>query len=114
MGGVAAADPSGVMALSAVGLKGVGLVSRLFGKSLSIEELKLQITVGLRDLGVRCPSIRMTVIIDDTDRLEPGEAVELLRMVRKVADFPYVTYVICFDGNILSKQVENVLQVEDG
>src|SRR6267142_1101742 len=59
MGGVAAADPSGVMALSAVGLKGVGLVSRLFGKSLSIEELKLQITVGLRDLGVRCPSIRM-------------------------------------------------------
>jgi len=114
IGGLAAADPSGVMALSAVGLRGVGLVSRLFGKSLSIEELKLQIILGLRELGVRREGIRITVIIDDTDRLEPGEAVELLRMVRKVADFPFMTYVICFDGNILSQQIENVLQVEDG
>jgi predicted KAP-like P-loop ATPase len=55
---------------------------------------------------------RFTVIIDDLDRLEPAEAMEILRLVRKVADFPAITYIICFDRDVLAKQVEKALQLD--
>jgi len=115
VGGLATADASGTVALSAVGLKTVGIVSKLFGAGTpSLEKLKSEIISELKALQLQRPDIRFTVIIDDTDRLEPDEAVELLRLVRKVADFPFTAYLVCFDSEILSKQVANAIKIEDG
>ncbi|NOJ39819.1 P-loop NTPase fold protein [Bradyrhizobium australiense] len=69
---------------------------------------------GLNAVGKLLPNVRFTVIIDDTDRLEAYEALELLRLARKVADFPFVTYVFCFDANVLSQQVNHGLGIQDG
>jgi hypothetical protein len=57
---------------------------------------------------------RLIVTIDDIDRLEPAEAIEALRLVKAVADFPNVVYIACFDRNILSEAISQKLGVSDG
>lgn len=56
----------------------------------------------------------LVVVIDDVDRLEPSEIVEVLRLVRSVADFPKITYVLAFDHDIVSHAIEVAAQVSDG
>jgi hypothetical protein len=57
---------------------------------------------------------RIVVTIDDVDRLEPREVGELLRLVRSVADFPNVSYLLCYDATILKHAVEKATGVGDG
>jgi len=57
---------------------------------------------------------RIVVMIDDIDRLEPQEAVEVLRLVQSVADFPNVTYVLCYDRMRLEENVASVVKVSKG
>ena len=57
---------------------------------------------------------RIVVAVDDVDRLEPREVAELLRLVRSVADFPNVTYVLCYDGDTLAASVKTATGVSDG
>ena len=54
------------------------------------------------------------VFVDDVDRLDPDEIVELLRLVRSVADFPNVTYVLCYDTEIVSQAISTALKVNSG
>jgi hypothetical protein len=112
--GAAHIDPTGSTALAATGLKTAGLLSRLFGKEESLDELKLRIITGLHGLHKQRQNLRFTVVIDDTDRLDSVEAVEILRLIRKAADFPYVSHVVCFDVRILSQQVSTALSIKDG
>jgi len=56
----------------------------------------------------------LVVVIDDVDRLEPSEIVEVLRLVRSVADFPKITYVLSYDQDIVSHAVEVAAQVRNG
>jgi predicted KAP-like P-loop ATPase len=57
---------------------------------------------------------RIVVAVDDVDRLEPREVAELLRLVRSVADFPNVTYLLCYDGATLAKSIQTATGVADG
>jgi hypothetical protein len=116
IGSAAQLDSTGMTLFTAAALKIVGTITQLFGKQPSLDQLKSKIATGLRAIEVTKPGTRITVIIDDTDRLEAGEAIELLRLVRKVADFPLVAYVICFDASILAKQITNAyaLESDDG
>ena len=52
--------------------------------------------------------------MDDVDRLEPVEVRELLRLVRSVADFPNVAYLLCYDGLTLARSIETSTGVRDG
>jgi predicted KAP-like P-loop ATPase len=56
----------------------------------------------------------ISAIRDDLDRLDPAESVEILRLIKAVADFPILTYVVCFDREILAAHVKTVLKIEDG
>ena len=56
----------------------------------------------------------LVVFIDDLDRLEPAEAVEVLRLVRAVADFPNVAYILAYDADVLSYNLESAIGVKDG
>ena len=62
--------------------------------------IKAELAEALADLGTR-----IIVFIDDVDRLEPGEIVEVLRLVRSVADFPNVVYVLCYDPEVVAKAI---------
>ena len=75
----------------------------------SLEEQKDRVVKLLR-----ASPRRIVVVIDDLDRLEPAEAVEVLRLVKAVADFPNVFYLVAFDAALLQHAVEHHLQVPDG
>lgn len=53
-------------------------------------------------------------VLDDLDRLEPAQAVEVLRLIRSVADFSGFHYVLCYDPVVLGHAVEQGLRVADG
>jgi hypothetical protein len=57
---------------------------------------------------------RIIVTIDDVDRLEPKEVAELLRLVRSVADFPNVSYLLCYDAMNLAHAIKAGTGVDDG
>jgi hypothetical protein len=113
-GSIAPGDPTGTVALTAVGLRGFGAVSKLLGNAPTFEKLKEEISTDIRRLQKVRPGLRFVVIIDDTDRLEPAEALEVLRLIRKVVDFPLITYLLCFDQNVLAGQVCAAAQIQDG
>lgn len=75
----------------------------------TLAELKDKVANSLKELGVP-----IVVTIDDVDRLEPGEVLELLRLVRSVADLPNVIYLLCYDHEVLAKAIESAAAVSSG
>lgn len=63
---------------------------------------------------VRALDVGFVVILDDLDRLEPAQAVEVVRLVRSVADFPKVAYLMCYDRDVLADALSEGLKVKDG
>ena len=57
---------------------------------------------------------KVVVFVDDIDRLEPAEAVEVLRLIRAVADFPNVGYLLASDPDNLAKCLRKAIGVKDG
>ncbi|WP_195930380.1 KAP family P-loop NTPase fold protein [Hyphomicrobium album] len=80
-----------------------------FGKPKEIVAQKERTATALRELNKR-----IVVFIDDLDRLEPQEAVEVLRLVRAVADFPNVIYVMSYDRQSVTHTLESTLDIENG
>jgi hypothetical protein len=74
-----------------------------------LSELKEKLVRSLRELGHR-----FVISIDDVDRLEPSEVVEVLRLVRSVADLPNVIYLLCYDSDILAHSIEQAARVKNG
>lgn len=72
-------------------------------------ELKQKIAEKIQKLNVG-----FVVILDDLDRLEPEQAIEVIRLVRSVADFPRVAYLMCYDREILAQALKTGLKVADG
>ncbi|RPH29628.1 NTPase [Buttiauxella warmboldiae] len=54
------------------------------------------------------------ILLDDLDRLEPAQAVEVVRLVKSVADFPRFRYILCYDKTVLAQAIKKGLGVEDG
>lgn len=96
--GVAGKVMEGLAAAAAQNIEGPSLSSR-----------KAAIEKALSELGRR-----IVVIVDDVDRLDPPEVAELLRLVRSVADFPNVTYLLCYDGERLASAVTSAIGIDDG
>jgi predicted KAP-like P-loop ATPase len=80
------------------------LASKLAGRTkfhaTSVDEQKAQIEAALA-----ATNKRFVVFIDDIDRLEQGEVRDVVRLVRLVADFPRISYLLAFDR----KRVEAAL-----
>lgn len=66
----------------------------------SIATERAAIEKALRDSGKR-----FLVVLDDIDRLQPQEVRDIVRLVRLVADFPGISYLLAFDR----QRVENIL-----
>lgn len=52
------------------------------------------------------------IIIDDIDRLPADEMRQIFRMVKAVADLPYVTYLLGFDRKIVKRALEKDTDLE--
>jgi len=57
---------------------------------------------------------RVVVFVDDLDRIETKEAIEVLRLVRSVADFPNIVYLLAYDEEILAEGIVSELRVPSG
>jgi predicted KAP-like P-loop ATPase len=57
---------------------------------------------------------RILIVIDDIDRLNPEEIRLLFRVVKAVADFPNVTYLLAFDQEAVSKALTGETQIISG
>lgn len=91
------------------GVRAIGEMTK--GKSVppQLSELKDKLVRALRDL-----NHRFIVTIDDVDRLEPAEVIEVLRLVRSVVDLPNVIYLLCYDSEILAESIERSVGVKSG
>ena len=79
------------------------------GKPKELQEQKKAAALALAAL-----TRRIVVFIDDLDRLEPEEITEVLRLVRAVADFPNVIYVLSYDRKAVTSALKAVLKIKDG
>jgi predicted KAP-like P-loop ATPase len=66
-----------------------------------VTKLKEEISAALLKRGKR-----ILVIIDDIDRLAPEEVRAVFRVVKSVADFPNVTYLMAFDKSVVAGSLE--------
>ena len=48
---------------------------------------------------------RILVVVDDIDRLAPDEVRQLFTVVKALADFPYVIYLLAFDREVASEAI---------
>lgn len=94
---------------AAAGLMGKvtkGVASTLGGlaelKTNDLSSLKAEIGTSLLQL-----KNRLVIVIDDIDRLSTKEIVEIVRLVRAVADFPNTVYVLAFDRTIVEAAVKD-------
>lgn len=82
----------------------------IIGEALATEEKDLD---GLKqDISDELDSAdrRIVIMIDDIDRLTQDEIKQMFRLVKSVADFPNITYVLAFDQEV----VINALEGEQG
>lgn len=89
----------------------LGSLGKLLTKdeATDLSSQKADLTKTLKDLGHR-----FIITVDDVDRLEPNEVIEVLRLVRSVADFPNITYLLCYDSAILAESIKRGADVPDG
>jgi hypothetical protein len=108
------ARAGGILGIPAVGLAGSLLeksadTAKDFTSDRSISKRKNELVGALKLL-----SRSIVVFIDDLDRLEPREASEVLRLIRAVADFPNIIYVLSYDPDVIAQTLSKAVQVDDG
>ncbi|VTM94053.1 Predicted P-loop ATPase [Raoultella planticola] len=59
-------------------------------KEKTTTEMRAEISEKIAEL-----DLSFIVMLDDLDRLEPVQAVEVIRLVKSVADFPRFRYLLC-------------------
>jgi hypothetical protein len=69
-----------------------------------------------KDLREKLKNLNRSIIIfiDDLDRLDPNEVVEVFRLIKAVADFPNVAYILAYDAEIISASLEKALRIPNG
>ncbi|MCA3263109.1 MAG: hypothetical protein ING44_14295 [Telmatospirillum sp.] len=75
----------------------------------SLDKQKETLTASLRKL-----SRPIVVFIDDLDRLEPAEAALVMRLIRAIADFPNIVYVLSYARPLLVSRIKEALKIDDG
>ena len=95
----------GLIDLTGVSGGAGGLIGKLFGhakrKPKDVPALKESITAILQKAGKR-----ILVVIDDIDRLTPEETRQLFTVIKALADFPNVVYLLAFDREVAAQAIE--------
>ena len=98
-------------------LPNVGSLIKILGKlrakkasenNNNIQTIKDEIAKNLREC-----QLRLLVAIDDIDRLSNEEIMSVFQVVKSLADFPYTTYLLAFDRDIVTRALGDI-QKYDG
>jgi len=85
----------------------IGFLLKLFKrKQKNVPELKAEISDALKK------GRRIVFFIDDIDRLAPNEVCELFKVIKALADFPNVIYVLSFDRNVVADALHVSLGID--
>jgi predicted KAP-like P-loop ATPase len=76
-------------------------------KNNNIQEIKDSIAKNLREC-----ELKLIVTIDDIDRLSNEEIISVFQLVKSLADFPYTTYLLAFDREIVTKALGKVQECD--
>jgi hypothetical protein len=93
-----AVTPLGPLPLIGPWIQRAGLATKALtslggrAEARDVTTTRAQLDVALREL-----TVPMVVLIDDIDRLTAVEVAAVLRLVRLVADFPMIAYLLAFD-----------------
>lgn len=77
----------------------IGMVTKR--KPKDVPALKSEIGKILKEAGKR-----ILVVIDDIDRLTPEETRQLFTVIKALADFPNVVYLLAFDRDVAAQAIE--------
>lgn len=88
-------EPTGISKISGK------LLSSVKGKEDTIWDLKKKISLELKKI-----KTKIVVFIDDIDRLPEKDIKSIFRVVKSVADFPQIVYVLAFDKRVVCKALE--------
>ena len=96
----------GLIDLSGVTGGAAGKLGKLIGiltkrKPKDVPTLKSEISKILREA-----KKRILVVIDDIDRLTPDETRQLFTVIKALADFPNVVYLLAFDRDVAAQAIE--------
>jgi predicted KAP-like P-loop ATPase len=86
--------------------KAVATLSQAAVKKLTDQEPLSEQKEKIEDL-LRKKAQKILVIIDDIDRLEVNEVLDIFRMVKSVADFPNIIYLLSFDKERVSQVIQD-------
>jgi predicted KAP-like P-loop ATPase len=86
------------------GVKTLSDMTKEYADSLGdIERVKDDISETLKRL-----QKRLVIVIDDIDRLTEGEVRQVFQLVKSVADFENVVYLLAFDHNMVAKALDEI------
>jgi len=85
----------------AAGPAGRGIGAIVGRQPKDVPALKSKIAAALKEA-----KLRVLVLVDDIDRLENSEVRQLFTVIKALADFPYVTYLLAFDHEVAARAVE--------
>lgn len=77
----------------------IGMVAKR--KPKDVPALKSEISKILKEAGKR-----ILIVIDDIDRLTPEETRQLFTVIKALADFPNVVYLLAFDRDVAAQAIE--------
>lgn len=77
----------------------IGMVTKR--KPKDVPALKAEISKILKEAGKR-----ILIVIDDIDRLTPEETRQLFTVIKALADFPNVVYLLAFDREVAAQAIE--------
>lgn len=96
----------GLIDLSGMTGGAAGMIGKFIGmvtkrKPKDVPALKFEISKILREA-----EKRILVVIDDIDRLTPEETRQLFTVIKALADFPNIVYLLAFDREVAAQAIE--------
>lgn len=89
--------------VDALGYGGAGKVASFFKKNpQDVPELKRRLSDALRQ-----QERHILVLVDDIDRLTPDDLRQLFKVIKALADFPNVVYLLAFDREVAVKALSD-------
>jgi len=100
---------SGLIKLASLSAKKVLQLGEkdIFKRKAAVEKI-------LRDIGADGRGRRIVVLVDDIDRLEGNEVRATLKLVKVLADLPFITYVLAMDVDRVAKLIDVAAEGETG
>ncbi|NPV45156.1 MAG: AAA family ATPase [Firmicutes bacterium] len=98
-------EPTGIIKIaSSVLLK----INRRTAEKKELWELKTQISQELMN-----QNRKLLVLIDDIDRLSQEEIRDLFKLIKSIADFPNMHYILAFDKNVINKALKDIQGISE-